>query len=143
MKAAERSSQLEPYQLQIDNWLRTSPHITASRIGALLREQYGGLVIRERALRYVVANRRKALIPREAFIRAVYTPGAQAQFDFTPVTVNLSGVLVVLQLFVMRLSYSGPAFRAGIMALRPTCAICRHARSTHCFRRSAEKRRLR
>ena len=88
---------MNPYQLQIDNWLRTSPHITASRIGALLREQCGELVIRERALRYFVANRRSALIPREAFIRAVYTPGAQAQFDFTPVSVNLAGVLVVLQ----------------------------------------------
>jgi hypothetical protein len=102
---------LNPYQLQIDNWLRTSPHITASRIGALLREQCGELVIRERALRYFVANRRRALIPREAFIRAVYTPGAQAQFDFTPVSVNLAGVLVVLQLFVMRLSYSGRLLR--------------------------------
>jgi transposase len=110
MKAAERSSQLEPYQSQIDNWLRTSPHITAIRIGALLREQYGELVTGERALRYFVANRRRALIPREAFIRAVYTPGAQAQFDFTPVSVNLAGVLVVLQLFVMRLSYSGRLF---------------------------------
>jgi hypothetical protein len=52
MKTAQRSSQLDPYQSQIDDWLRASPHITASRIGALLREQYGDLVIRERALRY-------------------------------------------------------------------------------------------
>jgi hypothetical protein len=76
MKTAERSSQLKPYQSQIDDWLRTSPHITATRIGVLLREQYGEIAIRERALRYFVADRRRALIPREAFIRAAYSPGA-------------------------------------------------------------------
>jgi transposase len=110
MKTPERSSQLEPFQSQIDEWIRLSPRVTATRIGVLLREQFGDIGVRERALRYYVASRRQALVPREVFVRAVYAPGSQAQFDFTPVSVNLAGVIAVLQLFVMRLSYSGALF---------------------------------
>jgi hypothetical protein len=55
-------------------------------------------------VRVYVASRRRLLVPKEAFIRAHYAPGEQAQFDFTPVSVNLAGVIVVVQLFVMRLS---------------------------------------
>ncbi len=60
--------------------------------------------------RAYVSCRRAVLIPKEAFVRAAYAPGDQAQFDFTPISALLGGVLVVLQLFVMRLSYSGRLF---------------------------------
>lgn len=110
MNTSTRSSQLDPFQSQIDEWLRLSPHITATRIGALLREKDNAINLGERALRAYVAGRRRLLVPKEAFIRAVHAPGDQAQFDFTTVSVNLAGIIVVLQLFVMRLSYSGALF---------------------------------
>ncbi|MGH7708113.1 MAG: IS21 family transposase [Vulcanimicrobiaceae bacterium] len=111
MALPDRASQVDRYRSQIDELLRTSPHITAKRIGTLLRERFGADVsIGERALRRYVARRRVALVPREAFVRATYAPGAQAQFDFTPVRALVAGVLVTLQLFVMRLSYSGRLF---------------------------------
>ncbi len=107
----DRVSRVEAYRAHIDEWLRASPHITAKRIGTLLHERIDADVrIGERALRRYVADRRQSLIPKEAFVRAVYAPGAQAQFDFTPVKAIIAGVLVTLQLFVMRLSYSGRFF---------------------------------
>lgn len=39
MAAPDRVSQVEPYRPQIDELPRTSPHITANRIGTLLRER--------------------------------------------------------------------------------------------------------
>jgi hypothetical protein len=47
------------------------------------------------------------LFPREAFIRATNGPVEQSQFDFSPMSVRLAGVVVIIQLFVLRLSYSG------------------------------------
>lgn len=107
----DRGSQVDVYRPQIDELLLTSPKITAKRVGTVLRERMGAEVaVGERALRRYVASRRQSLVPREAYVRAVYAPAAQAQFDFTPVDVMLAGVVVTLQLFVMRLSYSGRIF---------------------------------
>ncbi|MGH7706985.1 MAG: IS21 family transposase [Vulcanimicrobiaceae bacterium] len=70
----------------------------------------------------------RLLVPKEAFIRAMYAPGDQSQFDFSPMSVYLGGLLVVVQLFVLRLGYSGrfmarasmrcdqPALFAGLLA---------------------------
>ncbi len=111
VKLADRASEVDAYRVHIDAWLRESPHITARRICTLLHERVDAkITIGERALRRYVASRRRLLAPKEAFIRAKYCPGDQAQFDFTPVPVTIAGVLVVVQLFVMRLSYSGRLF---------------------------------
>lgn len=103
-----RPKRLDAYRTHIDELIRSTPHITAARIGSYLRQNVdAGLGIGERAMRVYVAERRKVLVPKEAFIRAAYAPGDQSQFDFSPMSVYLDGVLVVVQLFVLRLSYSG------------------------------------
>lgn len=108
---ASRSHRLDAYSSQIDEWLRTSPTITAARVATLLRERIEPeMQICERAVRTYVARRRAMLVPKEAFIRATYSPGQQAQFDFTLVSASINGSVVILQLFVMRLSYSGRMF---------------------------------
>jgi transposase len=120
---------LTRYQSHIDNLIMFTPKITAARIGSYLRQNVDAeLVADERTLRRYVAGRRAVLVPREAFIRAVYGPGDQSQFDFSPMSVRLAGVVVVIQLFVLRLSYSGrfigrasmrcdqPALFAGLLA---------------------------
>ncbi len=110
-KPLARQSEVERYKPFIDDLLRESPSITSKRIGVLLRERVDSSVaIGERALRRYVARRRIELKPREAFVRASYAPGGQAQFDFTPVQAIVDGILVSLELFVMRLSYSGRLF---------------------------------
>jgi transposase len=103
-----RPKHLDAYQKHIDNLLRTTPKITAMRIGSWLKENVDHeFQIGERALRKYTAERRAILIPREAFIRASYAPADQAQFDFSPMTVRINGKELVVQLFVIRLSYSG------------------------------------
>jgi transposase len=124
-----RPKLLDHYRRHIDELIRSTPRITAARIGSYLRQNVDAdMRIGERALRVYVADRRKVLVPKEAFIRAAYAPGDQSQFDFSPMSVYLAGVLTVVQLFVLRLSYSGrftarasmrcdqPALFAGLLA---------------------------
>jgi transposase len=106
-----RAHLLDPFQEHIDALLRRSPHITAVRIGRYLRENVDSLLrVDESTLRKYVARRREQLVPKEAFLRACYAPGDEAQFDFSPVQAYIAGVLTVLQLFAIRLSYSGRYF---------------------------------
>src|ERR1035441_3583107 len=100
---------LDRYQSHIDNLILCTPKVTAARVGSYLRQNVeSDLAVDERTLRRYVAGRRAVLVPREAFIRAAYAPGDQSQFDFSPMTVRLAGVILVVQLFELRLSYSGP-----------------------------------
>jgi len=117
-----RPRRLERYRGIVDEYLRSTPKITAKRVGVLLRAQYdASLQIGERALREFVALRRRELVPREAFVRAQHLPGDQAQFDFSPMPAIIAGVLVTLQVFAMRLSYSGAFFaRASYHEDRPS-----------------------
>ncbi len=117
-----RASLLDRYQSHIDDLLRSTPKITAVRIGSYLRQRVDPeLRVDERTLRWYVASRRTLLVPKEAFIRASYAPGDQAQFDFSPMAVMLAGVLVTVQLFVMRLSYSACLFvRASFRCDQPS-----------------------
>jgi len=108
---AERACQLDAYEYHIDDLIRRSPRITAVRVGTQLRAFVNpDLQIGERALRAYVAKRRRAIHAREAFVRALYVPGDQMQFDFTPVALIVSGLLMKVHLFVARLSYSGRLF---------------------------------
>ncbi len=117
-----RACLLDRYQSHIDDLIRSTLKITAVRIGSYLRQRVDPeLRVDERTLRWYVASRRTSLVPKEAFIRATYAPGDQAQFDFSPMSVMLAGVLVTVQLFVMRLSYSACLFaRASFRCDQPS-----------------------
>lgn len=106
-----RKAKLDGLVGVVDTLLGSTPKITAKRIGDVLREHYdSSLSISESALRKFVAKRRKALVPREAFVRAEYVAGDQAQFDFSPMKAIIGGVLTSVEVFAMRLSYSGYFF---------------------------------
>jgi transposase len=117
----ERRCKLDPFVKVIDALLESTPKITAKRIGAIIRQQYDPkLSISEAALRKYVARRRRELNPKEAFVRAQHVPADQAQFDFSPMEVIIAGVLTIVHVFVMRLSYSGAFFaRASYTEDRP------------------------
>lgn len=110
-KPRPRAHLLDGYQSHIDQLLRATPRITAVRIGTYLRANVdASLSVEQSTLRKYVAWRRRLLVPKEAFVRATYAAGDEAQFDFSPVEVRLAGELVVVQLFAIRLSYSGRHF---------------------------------
>src|SRR5664279_5554788 len=117
----DRSCRLGAYRYHIDDWLHRSPRITAVRIGVLLRSHIDeDLHISERALREYVAVRRREIVAKAAFVRSLYGPADKMQFYFTPVKVLLNGVLMIVQLFVARLSYSGKIFaRVSLRADQP------------------------
>jgi len=119
--ARPRAKLLDLHQSHIDALLRSTPKITAARIGSYLRETLdAAIAVDERTLREYVAGRRSLLVPKEAFIRASYAPGDQSQFDFSPMPVYLDGMLVKVELFVVRLSYSGYfAARASMRCDQP------------------------
>jgi transposase len=94
------------YEADVDALLKQDANITAARIAQVLRERHPSFDLRERAVRSYVARRRSILHPREVFIRQVYTPGDQVQFDFKDVTAMIAGEETALHLFTMRLSYS-------------------------------------
>lgn len=116
-----RPCRLDPYRTTVLELLRSTPRITAKRIGTVLRRQYDPeLMVSERSLREYVAKCRSELVPKEAFVRASYAPGDQAQFDFSPMTAKIAGAPVQLHVFVMRLSYSGHFYaRASYREDRP------------------------
>jgi len=120
--AHPRARLLDRYATHIDDLIRWTPKITAVRIGSYLRQNVDAeLHVDERTLREYVARRRTVLVPREAFVRAAYAPGDQSQFDFSPMSVLLAGVIVIVQLFVVRLSYSGRFMaRASIRCDQPS-----------------------
>src|SRR5665213_1791075 len=89
--ARPRARLLDRYATHVDELIRSTPKITAVRVGSYLRQNVDSeLNIDERTLREYVAPRRAVLVPREAFVRAAYTPGDQSQFDFSPMSVLLA-----------------------------------------------------
>lgn len=117
-----RSAVLDQYQPIIDDYLKTVPKITSRRIGILLQERHGfhGRIGGSMLRRYI-ARRRERICPKETFLRIEYLPGDQVQFDFSPMRVIIAGVETIVQLFVMRLSYSGAFFaRASYREDRPS-----------------------
>lgn len=116
-----RRMKLDRFADVIDTLLRSTAKITAKRIGSVLCEQYdASLSISESQLRKFVADRRRRLVPQEAFVRAQYAAGDEAQFDFSLMKAIIAGMLVVVHVFAMRLSYSGHFFaRASYREDRP------------------------
>lgn len=103
----ERGSAMARFEAQVDELLRESPAIRSSRIVAIVRERIDSTFrIGERAARKYVASRRRLVRPKEAFVRLVYAPGDQMQFDFKDVVATIDGVRTDLHMFVARLSYS-------------------------------------
>ncbi len=118
-KVPERKAPvLGPYQKMIDGWLvadRTAPRKqrhTARRVWERLVEEHDVKVAESTVRDYVrAAKRRLALDHVEVTIPQHHELGAEAEVDFGSVSIYLAGVLTEVELFVMRMSASGKAFR--------------------------------
>lgn len=108
---AGRTLLMSRFESQVDELLRETPKITAARIAQLIRERIDPTFrVNERTVREYVAGRRAKIVPKEAFVRLVYAPGDQVQFDFKDVRARIAGVEETLHLFCARLSYSTAFF---------------------------------
>jgi transposase len=104
--APTRTPLMAAYQCEVDALLKQEPKITSARIAQVLREEDPSFILGERAVRVYVARRRVLLHPKEMFIRQVYVPGDQVQYDFKDVRAVIAGDELALHLFTARLSYS-------------------------------------
>jgi transposase len=106
-----RHADMARFESEVDDLLRNTPKITASRIAQIIRERIDpSFAVGERAVRVYVAARRSRIVPKEAFVRLAYAPGDQVQFDFKDVVARIAGVDVALHMYVARLSYSTAFF---------------------------------
>lgn len=104
--APTRTPLMAAYEVDVDDLLKQEPKITSIRIAQILRERDPAFVLGERAVRIYVARRRALLHPKEMFIRQVYVPGDQVQYDFKDITAVIAGEELALHLFTARLSHS-------------------------------------
>lgn len=106
---------LGPFKELVDRWVAEDEkkpkkkRRTARRMYDLLREAPYGYSGAESTLRrYVGQARRKAR--HKVYVMLDYQPGEVAQLDFGEAEVLIDGRLVVAQLFLMWLGYSGATF---------------------------------
>jgi transposase len=101
----------------IDEWLvadRTAPRKqrhTARRVWQRLVEEHGATVSEGTVRRYVAEVRaRHDVAMVDVFVPQRHPLGEEAEIDFGTISVYLGGLLVEVQLFVMRLSASGRSY---------------------------------
>ncbi|HLW00382.1 MAG TPA: IS21 family transposase [Ktedonobacterales bacterium] len=105
---------LGPFQARIEDLLRQSERLppkqryTAHKIFQLLQaEGYQGC---ESSVRHAVSAWKRARHRPEVFLPLEFDPGQDAQVDWGAATASIAGVRQVVQVFVMRLSYSRRVF---------------------------------
>jgi transposase len=124
-KAPERESPaLGPWKATIRGWLeadvagkvpRKQRH-TARRVWQRLADEHGARVS-ESAVRGFVAEVKAELanVAMDVTVGQEHVPGADAEVDFGEFRARIDGQLLVLQLFVMRLSASGRGFAVAFV----------------------------
>lgn len=117
-KAAERPAPvLDRWKPVIDAWLeadRAAPRKqrhTGRRVWQRLVEEHQAQVGESTVRRYVAEVRRHQEIPMaEVMVPQNHTLGAEAEVDFGTISAYVAGMLLELQIFIMRLSASGRAY---------------------------------
>lgn len=89
--APTRIPVMTAYEADVDDLLRNEPKITTLRIAHILRDKYPSFAVGERAVRVYIARRRRLIEPKEVFIRQVFMPGDQTQYDFKDIKAHHRG----------------------------------------------------
>jgi transposase len=111
---------VDRYRQVIDGWLladREAPRKqrhTARRIWQRLVAEHGATLAEVTVSRYVTRRRAELGLDRvEVAVPQDHQPGAEAEVDFGEFHAVITGALIKLWMFVMRLSCSGRAFHAA------------------------------
>jgi transposase len=122
-KVQERSSPvMDQWKPIVDGWLTadlTAPRKqrhTARRIWQRLVDEHQAVVAESTVREYVRGARpRLGFAAVEVTVPQIHPLGVEAEVDFGAITFRLAGVEVVGELFTMRLSASGKAFRRAYL----------------------------
>jgi transposase len=109
-----------PYAALIDEWLLADRDVppkqrhTARRVWQRLVAEHGARVAEVTVSRHVARRRAElGLDKAQVMVPQAHAPGAEAEVDFGEFHAVISGVLLKLWMFVMRLSCSGRAFHVA------------------------------
>jgi transposase len=121
----------------IDAWLeedRSAPRKqrhTARRVWQRLVEEHGAEIGESTVRRYVGEVRRRQQVPLvEVMVPQRHLLGDEAEVDFGTIHVYLAGILVELQLFIMRLSASGRAYPRAYLSEGQEVFLDGHVRAS-------------
>ncbi len=136
-KAVVRPSPLlDRWKPTIDRWLeedRSAPRKqrhTSRRVWQRLVEEEGAVIGESTVRRYVAeVRRRQEMAPVEVMVPQRHVLGEEAEVDFGTIHVYLAGLLVELQMFIMRLSASGRAFPRAYLSEGPEVFLDGHVRA--------------
>ena len=108
---------LDQWKPLVDSWLeadRSAPRKqrhTARRVWQRLVEEHGAEIGESTVRRYVAEVRARQELPLvEVAVPQQHPLGEEAEVDFGEATVELAGLMTVVQLFLMRLSASGRGY---------------------------------
>lgn len=140
-KKVERPAPLlDPWKSTIDRWLeedRAAPRKqrhTARRVWQRLVEEKGAEVGESTVRRYVAeVRRRQELAPVEVMVPQRHVLGEEAEVDFGTIHVYLAGLLIELQMFIMRLSASGRAYPRAYLSEGQEVFLDGHVRAFEHF----------
>ncbi len=120
------------YRTIIDGWLeadRQAPRKqrhTARRVWQRLVDEHGAQVSERQVRRYGHRRRRERGEAGEAFVPQVHRPGREAEVDWGQARVVLGGESVVVNLFYLRLCFSGAAFVQAFAHARQIAFLAGH-----------------
>lgn len=108
---------------------------TAHRIYVRIGQERPECVIAESTVRRYVRSRKLALglIYRETFVPQSYPWGSEAQVDWYEAAVDLDGVWVTVQVFVIRSMASGAAFHRAYLRATQQAFLEAHQSAFHYF----------
>ena len=111
--AQTRSKKIDIYQMQIIEWLKEFPDLSAAQVYDWLLERNNSLNFKERTLRHYIKQLRAAYkIPKHPPLRQYeevpeFPPGKQAQADFGQIWVmKIDGSRIKVYCFALVLAYS-------------------------------------
>ena len=104
----QRVRSLDPWQKQIEEWLRDDRRLTAKRVRRLLLPLAGP--VSQRTVRRYVAALKSEVKPKEAFVHRSALPGATMEVDFGETWVDLAGAPCKVKYLVATLPYSNAYF---------------------------------
>ena len=128
---------LAPYKLKIDELLKESKGLprkqryTAHKIFELIQKLgYSGS---EGSVHNYVCQWKKDQKPRPAYLPLEFEPGQDAQVDWGEAQVEIGGVRMVVQFFVMRLNYSKARFVMAFPFQKQEAFFEGHVQGFHFF----------
>jgi transposase len=115
-----RGRALDRHHDEIAAWMRGEPRLTSKRVAVLLFERHG-VAVPERTVREYVADVRREVRPREAFVHRTHAPGDTIEVDFGDSLAVIAGRMERVKFVVATLPTSNAHFARAYPFERMEC----------------------